>query len=162
MTTTEAQQFFVAAMAPEHRADPYPLYADWRGRGRMHRIDDEDRVAVIGLVGRGMLGLPAGSAWGRGGDTLGKAQPQSGPRSRVRPNHFGPATRFRPGTQHPGCQNAQSPDGSGFRSRLKAGTHSVVTGSADTAGGQSVAGGGCHGSRAARGYGSLLPGVYTR
>ncbi|MCU1484239.1 MAG: hypothetical protein JWN67_985 [Actinomycetia bacterium] len=47
MTTTEAQQFFVAAMAPEHRADPYPLYADWRERGRMHRVDD-DTWLVLG------------------------------------------------------------------------------------------------------------------
>jgi len=47
MTTTEAQQFFVAAMAPEHRVDPYPLYAAWRERARMHRVDD-DTWLVLG------------------------------------------------------------------------------------------------------------------
>jgi len=47
MTTTEAQQFFVAAMAPEHRVDPYPLYAEWRERAHMHRVDD-DTWLVLG------------------------------------------------------------------------------------------------------------------
>jgi cytochrome P450 len=47
MTTTEAQHFFVAAMSPEHRVDPYPLYAEWRERARMHRVDD-DTWLVLG------------------------------------------------------------------------------------------------------------------
>ena len=41
MTTMEAQQFFVAAMAPEHPLDPYPLYAEWLGRGPMAQVDDD-------------------------------------------------------------------------------------------------------------------------
>jgi cytochrome P450 len=41
MTTMEAQQFFVAAMSPEHRADPYPLYAEWLARGPMAQLDDD-------------------------------------------------------------------------------------------------------------------------
>jgi cytochrome P450 len=41
MTTMEAQQFFVAAMSPERRADPYPLYAEWLARGPMAQVDDD-------------------------------------------------------------------------------------------------------------------------
>ncbi|MCU1376520.1 MAG: Unspecific monooxygenase [Actinomycetia bacterium] len=40
MSMTEAQQFFVDAMAPASRDDPYPLYASFRERQPMALVDD--------------------------------------------------------------------------------------------------------------------------
>ena len=40
MTATAAQQFFVEAMAPEFRDDPYPLYARHRERAPMAPVSD--------------------------------------------------------------------------------------------------------------------------